>query len=64
MYEYYALILYTKGTFSFFVFDLLYIYKKSLVGFVMCAKKVTKYIYLTIDFNRNKRNSLFICFAV
>jgi hypothetical protein len=48
-YEYYALILYTKGTFSSFVLDLLYVYKKSLVSFVVRAEKVAEYVYLTIN---------------
>jgi hypothetical protein len=49
-YEYCALILYTEGTFSSFVLNLFYVYKKSLVGFVVCAKKVAKYVYLTVNF--------------
>ena len=48
-YEYCALILHTKSTFSSFVLDLLYVYEKSLVGFVIRAEKVAKYVYLTID---------------
>jgi hypothetical protein len=49
MYEYCALILYIKGTFSSFVLDLFYVYEKSLVGLVVRAEKVAEYIYLTID---------------
>jgi hypothetical protein len=47
-YEYCALILHTKGTFSSFVLDLLYVYEMSLVGLVVRAKKMAKYVYLTI----------------
>jgi hypothetical protein len=48
-YKYCALILHTKGTFSSFVLDLLYIHEKSLVGLVVRAEKVAEYVYLTID---------------
>jgi hypothetical protein len=48
-YEYCALILHTKGTFSSFVLDLLYVYEKSLVGLVVRAEKVAEYVYLTVD---------------
>jgi hypothetical protein len=48
-YEYCALILHTKGTFSSFVLDLLYVYEKSLVSLVVRAEKVAEYIYLTIN---------------
>jgi hypothetical protein len=38
-----APILHTKGTFSSFVLDLLYVYEKSLVGLVVRAEKVAEY---------------------
>jgi hypothetical protein len=48
-YEYCALILHTKGTFSSFVLDLLYVYEKSSVALVVRAEKVAEYVYLTVD---------------
>jgi hypothetical protein len=48
-YEYCDLILHTKGTFSSFVLDLLYVYEKSLVGLVVRAEKMAEYVYLTVN---------------